>query len=168
MSNVIVFDLDGTLANLDHRLNLVRTKKPNWDKFYERCVYDEVNEWCKQMMNALFAQQYTIFIVSARPETYRKETEEWLYSKGVNYSKLVMVRGSRDSTGDADLKRAWLKEFGKENILFAVDDRQRVVDMWRQEGVVCLQCYAWVEYKNAEVKEKKETTLDIMDQIDKA
>jgi FMN phosphatase YigB (HAD superfamily) len=155
--NVVVFDLDGTLANIDHRVHLVRSKKPQWDKFYAQCVDDRVNEWCKEMMNSFHAQQYSVYIVSARPETYRKETEEWLYRKGVNYTKLVMVRPSRDYTGDADLKRAWLKEFGKENILFVVDDRQRVVDMWRQEGVVCLQCYAWEEYKHAEGKEKEKT-----------
>jgi hypothetical protein len=28
-----------------------------------------------------------------------------------------------------------------------VDDRQRVVDMWREEGLTCLQCYAWKEFK---------------------
>ena len=38
-------------------------------------------------------------------------------------------------------------------VLFVVDDRQRVVDMWRAEGITCLQCEAWPEYKRPK-KEK--------------
>ena len=26
------------------------------------------------------------------------------------------------------------------DVLFAIDDRQQVVDLWRDEGLVCLQC----------------------------
>jgi hypothetical protein len=32
-----------------------------------------------------------------------------------------------------------LKTVDKSNILYAVDDRQRVVDMWRSNGITCLQ-----------------------------
>ena len=61
--------------------------------------------------------------------------------------RFVLLRPDGDSTPDQDLKRDWLRGYGKERILFAVDDRQKVVDMWRAEGVVCLQCAAWQEFK---------------------
>jgi phosphoglycolate phosphatase-like HAD superfamily hydrolase len=153
-NSVIVFDLDGTIANLDHRLHHVRSDKPNWNEFYRQADNDSSHGWAVELMRSL-SELYTVIIVSARPETYRRETEEWLKKHGVEYSRMFMVRSDRNYSGDAELKRNWLKRFGKEKILFVVDDRQRVVDMWRSEGLVCLQCAAWEEYKNAEGKEKK-------------
>ena len=65
-----------------------------------------------------------------------------------------MIRASnKDYTPDQDLKKKWLYSFGKDRVLFVVDDRQRVVDMWRAEGITCLQCEAWPEYKRPK-KEK--------------
>ena len=56
-----------------------------------------------------------------------------------------MLREDGDNTPDQELKRAWLHAYGKERILFTVDDRQKVVDMWREEGLTCLQCADWKE-----------------------
>jgi hypothetical protein len=38
-----------------------------------------------------------------------------------------------------DMLHEILKTLDKENILFTVDDRQKVVDMWRANGLTCLQ-----------------------------
>ena len=52
------------------------------------------------------------------------------------------MRGDKDSRPDSEVKQDILKQLkdeGKE-ILFVVDDRQSVVDMWRTSGITCLQC----------------------------
>ncbi len=36
---------------------------------------------------------------------------------------------------DAELKREWLHELGKDSVFLVVDDRKKVVDMWRKEGM---------------------------------
>jgi len=41
--NVYVFDLDGTLANIDHRLHFIKTKPKNWPAFFE-ATYELVQE----------------------------------------------------------------------------------------------------------------------------
>ena len=64
----------------------------------------------------------------------------------MTFNALYLLRGEHDKfTPDQDLKRTWLNQFGKEDILFVVDDRQKVVDMWREEGLTCLQCADWEE-----------------------
>lgn len=146
----VVIDLDGTLANIDHRTHLVKRDKPLWDEFYAACCDDTVNHWCKSLMASMSAQSYTVLIVSARRDTEKTKTLLWLQENGVIYDDLIMLRKGADHTKDTELKRAWLKSYRKENILFVVDDRQKVVDMWREEGVVCLQCYAWPEFKREE------------------
>ena len=54
---------------------------------------------------------------------------------------ILLMRKEGDYRDDAIVKKelgAKVAEMG--TILFAIDDRQRVVDMWRENGIVCLQC----------------------------
>ena len=43
MKDIIVCDLDGTLANCEHRVHHVQNKPKNWDAFYAGVREDEVN-----------------------------------------------------------------------------------------------------------------------------
>lgn len=148
MRNNIVVDLDGTLADLSHRLPLIKGDKKQWDEFYSLVGRDSVNIWCSTLMRAMRREGFNVVVVSARPMTVFDATHDWLNRGGVQYGNLYLLRkDEKDHTPDVELKRNWLKAYGKENILFAVDDRQRVVDMWREEGVTCLQCNAWKEDK---------------------
>ena len=40
---------------------------------------------------------------------------------------------------DNDLKQMWLDDIGVDNVAMVFDDRQQVVDMWRQNGLTCFQ-----------------------------
>jgi hypothetical protein len=143
----IVIDLDGTLANVDHRTHYVRRDRPEWDAFYEACDKDSLNVWCAKLMESFYMRGYEVLIVSARRDTEKAKTLQWLSNHKVQYSELIMLRKGNESTPDTKLKKAWLDSYGKEKILFIVDDRQKVVDMWRSEGMTCLQCYAWKEHE---------------------
>lgn len=163
----IVFDLDGTVANINHRLPLIQRKKPDWDAFYEACDKDTVNEWCKEIIWNSLKAGTDVCIVSARDRRVLAKTEYWMYENVLNFLtpgqldnypgygrfEMFLLRDG-DSTPDVELKRQWLLKHGKENIVFVVDDRQRVVDFWRSEGLVCLQCYAWTEWKNLPIRDK--------------
>lgn len=142
---IALFDLDGTLADLTHRLHLIKKEKPEWDEFFSRCGLDRPNQWCADLMAALHASGYVIEIVSARPPGVEPHTRDWLKMHEIVYHRLNLIGDSK--TPDHELKRAWLRSRAdRRDIAFVVDDRQRVVDMWRDEGLVCLQCNAWDEY----------------------
>lgn len=145
----VVFDLDGTLANIDHRVHLVRCEKPDYKSFFKSCVNDTPNEWCADLIRILRENpNYHVLIVTARDKMVEGETRDWLERYDLAWNvELVMVREHGDHTPDVELKRRWLREFGPQNILFVVDDRERVVRMWREEGVTCLQCAQWDEFK---------------------
>jgi hypothetical protein len=64
---------------------------------------------------------------------------KWLAEKGVNYHDLLL-RKDKDRRADSVVKREMLATIDKSKILFVVEDRSRVVEMWRSEGLVCLQC----------------------------
>ena len=149
LKDTIVVDLDGTLANIDHRLHYVKREKPDWDAFYAACDKDTPNEWCLHLLQAFHESfyQYEVLIVSARRKSEQIKTMVWMRSHNVRFDQIFLLREDGNHEEDTVLKKRWLDRYGKDRILFVVDDRQKVVDMWRAEGLVCLQCYAWKEHK---------------------
>lgn len=145
--DTVLCDLDGTLADLTARLHYVQNRPANWDAFFKECVNDKPNVWCVELLKAMKAQGYKVVVVSARSQVVEKESREWLDKVGLPDVELVLVRPPRDSTPDQILKKQWVESYGKERVLFVVDDRQKVVDAWRAEGLVCLQCAKWEERK---------------------
>jgi hypothetical protein len=149
---IVVVDLDGTLANVEHRRPLIQGKHRDYERFHARCVDDPPNAWCVTLVNALRAAGFEIRIVSGRPVTVLAQTREWLSRAfpGAPELSVELLRASGDSTPDVELKRRWLGGIDKTRVAFCVDDRKRVVDMWRAEGLVCLQCDDWEERDAAE------------------
>lgn len=142
----IIFDIDGTLANVEHRRHYL----PNWNAFFEAMKDDTPNEDIFSLLWSIPKEDFDIFICSGRPEEYRAITEQWLEDNSVGEYKELMMRPSKefdkDSNGnrhsDVVIKRRMLKDIQSRgyNVRYVVDDRQQVVDMWREEGITCLQC----------------------------
>ena len=85
--------------------------------------------------------KFEIILVTGRQERFRKVTETWLAWHEIPFGPLLM-RADNDQRPDSEVKQDILnslKAQGKQ-ILFTVDDRQSVVDMWRANGITCLQC----------------------------
>ena len=89
-----------------------------------------------------------IILASGRPERTRVATEEWLQRNGVAYDDLFM-RPDNDHRADTILKSQMLDAIlaDGDDISFVIDDRPTVVAMWRERGLVCLQCRNWNERK---------------------
>ncbi|EJG0973058.1 hypothetical protein ACWOYF_001415 [Vibrio parahaemolyticus] len=140
----VIVDLDGTLALNKHRSHFVNKsdgKKPDWISYFEACDKDLPHVPVIESVNALKKQGYRIHIFSARGDIVRDKTVEWLALYGVMYDKLTM-REMDTYTPDEILKRFWLLDFYpnyKEDILCVFDDRDKVVKMWRELGLVCFQ-----------------------------
>ena len=150
--SVVVVDLDGTLADVEHRRALVKGKHRDYARFHALCVDDPPNAWCVSLIAALQAAGYRIHIVSGRPKSVLPQTREWLARAlpSLENVSVDLLREPDDTTPDVELKRRWLRGVDKASVLFCVDDRKRVVDMWREEGLVCLQCDDWEERDAAE------------------
>lgn len=149
----VIIDIDGTLADISHRLyrlNRIRAEglageeklaSPDWRAFAEAMDDDVPKFPIVALVRTLYSQGHEIIIMTGRYEKYRKRTIKWLNWHLIPFDRLFM-RPTGDNTQDALLKERFLYEDfgGPGGILFAVDDRQRVVDMWRRNGVTCLQC----------------------------
>lgn len=145
--NVVIFDLDGTLALIDHRRHLVTDGSSNWSEFHKQCVNDQPNLPVIKMLQALTITNAECIIVSGRSEDVREETLTWLRKYVVNQKlgilmpRLIM-RPSKNYTPDDELKMQWLNDGTLPNInkiLCVYDDRDRVVKAWRNAGLCCFQ-----------------------------
>lgn len=136
----IIVDLDGTLADISHRKKHVEGKKKDWKNFNSNIIKDELNVWCREIMNRMKTDHH-IIIVSGRTDSLKKETIMWLEKHQVHYDELLM-RKDKDFRGDEIIKKEiYLRDIKPHyQVLFVLDDRAKVVKMWREEGLICLQC----------------------------
>jgi hypothetical protein len=135
----IIFDLDGTLALNCHRQHFVSGPKKDWKKFFEACDKDPPNLpviSAFHLMNVSLDHEVAIW--SGRSESVKSKTMDWLIAYSLFPDELKM-RPIDDYSPDEVLKKRWLDEVGKENILCVFDDRNKVVKMWRDNGVPCFQ-----------------------------
>jgi len=137
--NAILIDLDGTLANVDKRRGEF-LKNKNWDLFYSKINEDSLNVWCNEIIEK-FKGPYKIIIVTGRKDSYKKVTLDWLIKYDIHYDD-IYFRKADDFRKDSIVKKEIFQEniINNYDILFVVDDRASVVEMWRSIGLVCLQC----------------------------
>jgi hypothetical protein len=132
----VIVDIDGTIADVRHRLHHIRgPEEKNWKAFFDEMDRDEpISERLKQVQN--LSSRHRILIVTGRPEHYRQQTEQWLHRYRVPYEKLYM-RKSGDHRPDYEAKQIVLDEIDPRQIVLAIDDRPPVCDMWERHGIKC-------------------------------
>lgn len=150
----VIFDIDGTLANISQRLHFIQKTPKDWKGFYCLMRLDQPIEPLCWLLGVLFerrkevvecgnGQLFEIFFVTGRPEKYRDETANWIMDNiPFAYDFTLKMRKDKDHRSDFEIKEEFLKELQARGyqILFAVEDRQQCVDMYRRNGVMCLQC----------------------------
>ena len=136
---IVIFDIDGTLADVSERLHHIKKKPKDWDAFFRGIPQDKAIRSMVRLCNILYASGIKILLCTGRREKDRAETVKWLSQQGVNYHELIL-RPDGDRRSDVVVKREMLAGLDRSKILFVVEDRNGVVEMWRSEGLVCLQC----------------------------
>ncbi len=149
MKPLYIFDLDGTLALIQHRRHFVERErgKQDWQGFYAACVDDEPHGPVLRVMESLRQTGAEIWIFSGRSDEVRKQTIAWLaahtsFRVQDLAGPMLTMRAAGDYTPDDVLKREWLEGMlpaDRNRLQCAFDDRDHVVKMWRAAGVTCLQ-----------------------------
>ena len=159
--NVVIFDLDGTLANIDERRKLATKSngKLDWDIFFEadNIKLDIPNPPVVKCAQMFSEQGFKIIIFSGRNDRSFHTTKDWLNEHEVPFDLLVCrpdkfkdeswpVASGNPATPamrfmpDEILKKKMLDTFvNKDNVFCVFDDRKKVVDMWRSEGITCFE-----------------------------
>lgn len=132
LPNAILVDLDGTLA---------LGKGRGWFD-YDKVCNDQVEFRVAHLIHALQQQKHNIIFITGRDEECRGVTSDWL-DANLNIPYRLYMREHDDERPDNTIKLEIFKrdiepEF---NVVAVFEDRNKVVDMWRQQGLLCCQVY---------------------------
>jgi len=144
-----IFDLDGTIANIDARRKLCA--KPNgkmdFNQFFDpkNIDLDLPNDPVIQTLQMLDKAKFNIVIFSGRSKATKDATVQWLKKYDVPFNVLKMRPTTHPFAymKDDDLKKHWLDtifpDWQKNRIVAVFDDRDQVVKMWRSNNIPCFQ-----------------------------
>lgn len=133
LPNCIIVDLDGTLCHTDGNRGIYDWKKVGVDRmdFHIGALLDSYS---------FDDRRADIMFLTGRSEECRKETEIWLKKRAFKGYKLIM-RESNDFRKSTVVKKELYEKHikGKYNVLFALEDKTDICQMWRAEGIKTLQ-----------------------------
>jgi hypothetical protein len=153
VSQVYIFDLDGTLRDCRHRQPLLADENDpdRWRKFYAACTKDTPIHAVIQTFSTLrLCGRAEVWIWSGCSDEVHQQTCAWLHreifdgrSARWGYpERILRMRPAGDHRPDHELKLEWLNALPRcerNRIVAAFEDRDRVVQMWRANGVPCFQ-----------------------------
>lgn len=158
---LVIFDLDGTLADITHRVPLLENKEDpdRWEKFYKACINDKPIEPAVSLFVYFnYLDNIDVQIWTGRSDEVKSQTYDWLvslpdvklyipcpYGQERQYIERcipIKMRKQGDHRPDYVLKSEWhdsMSAYDKDRLMVVYEDRKQVVDMWRSKGVFCCQ-----------------------------
>lgn len=141
-----IVDIDGTIA-----AKQMGEGSRGWHQ-YDRVGEDQPKQVVIDVVNSLWRHpdvDARIVFVSGRKDSCRWETRDWLIEHVGSWATTapLYMRKASDNRADDIVKNEIFERDVAPfyNVLATIDDRQRVVDMWRAKGITCLQVDAWEE-----------------------
>jgi predicted kinase len=160
----IIFDIDGTLANVSHRLHHLDDqtidRAEQWKRFFAAQSDDTCHDAVAEIARAFARTDTMIVVVSARPETHAQDTKNWLLAiAGITFDRLYM-REEGDFRPDHQVKADILQQILDDGIepFLVIDDRPEVVEMWRSHGITTLA----MPYENGRSKYAGQSNLTML------
>jgi predicted kinase len=128
LPDAVIFDIDGTIANMGNR------SPYEWNKV----DVDTVNTIVAEQMSYHKSKGRKVVLLSGRDGSCRELTEDWLMKNGLKYDEFYM-RKENDMRKDSLIKRELYENNikGRLNVICVYDDRLQVVKEWFSLGVFC-------------------------------
>lgn len=166
----VIFDIDGVLADQYPRVQRFLRKEGNvdWKGFYYQQKYDDPIKHSIIFLKAMRQAGYKVAIVTGRPETYRKETTDWLkHDAGLDgYYDALLMRPEDDYRPPQAHKREALNQLRDMgwDVEMAVEDQPETVEMFIGEGLMTFitpSYFFWTEGERGREEPPEETQRKI-------
>lgn len=151
-TSVFVFDIDGTIANAEHRIHHLRNngEKKDWKSFFEKMGEDPPFSPMIALINAIESsnskENNHVVLQTGRPEKYRYQTGKWIADVGLRNSyELLLMRQERDMRDNVSVKMSFLDFLMDhynvdESSFLWFEDSVRVVKALNKVRVLTLSC----------------------------
>ena len=140
MKDCFIFDIDGTVADNKHRAIHLEGRPKRWDLYNATMADDPPINHIVEVAKSIKSAGGTIVFCTGREEPFREITQAWLNNVMPFFEGLYM-RAEKDYRPDEIVKLELLNRIKADgfNPLMAFEDRNKVVAMWRSNGVPCAQ-----------------------------
>ena len=147
----VIFDVDGTLANVSSILHYINkhknrdTKdfKKDFYKFHKEAINVPPHAEVVDMVHQADADGHHIIVVTARKEQWRPHTSMWLALNHIP-SHALFMRPQDDERKDYDVKGDILKHIQQAwEVIHAVDDNPNVIRLWEEQGIPTTKIGDW-------------------------
>lgn len=134
----VVVDLDGTLASAAWREHHLRGGRKDWPAFFAGMGRDapvpplvDLAEWV--------APHADVILLTGRPADHEAVVRRWVADHGIVHHDLLM-RPVGDRRPDTVVKRELYRRHvaPTHDVRLVIDDRPKVIEMWREEGLYVL------------------------------
>ena len=136
----VVFDIDGTLLDITHRLKYIKSTPKDWKTFRDPTLkqYDTPRYEIIAVLLAMYESNHSVVLASGRTESEREDTLQSLHPfiPFVDDLAFYMRREgdySKDTIVKAEMHSQMLEDGFVPELVF--DDRPSVIEMWRSLGV---------------------------------
>ena len=158
----MIFDIDGTLLDISHRLHLIRKKPPDWKTFKDPNLarWDVPRLAIIKVAVALQIAGNQVILCSGRRESEREDTlkslsrffksdvDKILHGISRIQMPLLCMRKDKDYRPDTEVKADMLETLRNQgfNPVMAFDDRPSVIRMWKEHGLTVADVGNGVEF----------------------
>jgi uncharacterized HAD superfamily protein len=143
--DAVIFDVDGTLADVASIRHYVAGPKKNFTKFHAAASLVHPHQEVADLAASMNRAGLVIIVVTSRKEQWRWHTVTWLRKWEIEHDHLYM-RGDKDGRRDVDVKRdilvAVLRTY---NVVLAVDDNPAIIALWNEERIPVVTWPGWPE-----------------------
>lgn len=144
LAPALIIDMDGTLCDvrsIRHHLqrNATNNGQRDFRAFHSASIDCPPNHQVAALAREVSSAGLQIVIVTARENKWSFHTALWLYENKIEYTHMLM-RSKGDYRPDVDIKREIATQVLKKyNPLLAVDDRDDIIEVWRERMIPTLK-----------------------------
>jgi hypothetical protein len=140
MRNIVIVDVDGTVADIQHRVHFIERKRKDYRTFFKLCTLDTPIPEIIQLVEML-SKSYEIVFCTGRSKEIYDETKVWL-KQHINISDFkLLMKEENDRRCDTIAKPELLVKAGikPEDIALILEDRNKVVNKWIEMKLPVIQ-----------------------------
>lgn len=144
-TDAVIFDMDGTLADVSSIRHHVTEGQTDFHAFHMASVDVPAHDWVVEELHRHQDNGKAILIVTARNERYMNVTVWWNLFAGVTYDQMYF-RPEHDQRPDVEVKRDILEVIRKDgfNPVHAYDDNPSIVQLWLENNIPVTVVPGWV------------------------
>lgn len=139
----VIFDMDGTLVDIDSVLHHVQSDDPDFHAFHSASINCPPHIEVIALVEKAMADGHAILVVTAREEKWRAISSFWLAMNSV-HSDALFMRSNGDYRNDFEIKYEIYQSLAQLwNVVHAVDDNPVVLKLWEKLNIPTTKIGTW-------------------------